>query len=545
MNAVAEARPASRARLGLLLAAIFVVAVVLRFWKLRWGLRDGMAFVDELQMWPSYLGAFVPFRWSSFLRADSPAALLYPSFHGFLSGGAVAVAHALGLVPAPSANVFPALYVARLVAAAASLANVALIGVLAWRLATPRAGLIAAALAAVVPVEAMQAHYVSVDPLLGLCTTLALLCACELARRGTVPLALAAGGAAGLAFGAKYTGLVTFGACGWAILEVCARERSVVPLLRLLPAAVAGFALLVFLACPPCVLQSELMFRAIGGLSSISSASYLAFWNVQLVPTLGWYGRPYVYQLVAGLPFGFGWPLYLAALAGVVAALRRRDVADRVLLVTLAAYFLSIGMSFVVEATRYYIPMVPIVIVLVARMVDGLRAPRLRTGLVVAVWAYTALFTLTQVQRYSFAQQMRLASWVKEALPAPAPGTKHRVAYPQGLDPYYGLRQPVIWAGMTPVAAPSGRWLDDRPEVFVMPELTAIRLKRDAPGSTDAQALAALESGASGYRPVATWRSHYLQSGFYTWLDPAFAGDYAQGEIGFTVYLRPDLAGAS
>jgi hypothetical protein len=286
------------------------------------------------------------------------------------------------------------------------------------------------------------------------------------------------------------------------------------------------------------------MFRAVGGLSSISSASYLAFWNVQLVPTLGWYGRPYLYQLVAGLPFGFGWPLYLTALAGVVAAVRRRDVADRVLLVTLAAYFLSIGMSFVVEATRYYIPMVPIVLVLVARMVDGLRAPRLRTGLVVAVWAYTALFTLTQVQRYSFAQQMRLASWVKEALPAPAPGTKHRVAYPQGLDPYYGLRQPVIWAGMTPVAAPSGRWLDDRPEVFVMPELTAIRLKRDAPDSADARALAALESGATGYEPVATWRSHYLQSRFYTWLDPAFAGDYAQGEIGFTVYLRPDLAGA-
>ena len=83
-----------------------------------------------------------------------------------------------------------------------------------------------------------------------------------------------------------------------------------------------------------------------------------------------------------------------------------------------------------------------------------------------------------------------------------------------------------------------------------MPELTAVRLKRDDPGSPDTEQLARLESGATGYKPVATWRSHYLQSGFYTWLDPAFTGDYAQGEIGFTVYLRPDLmrpglAGAS
>ena len=545
---VARRRPS--ARTVLVVAGILAVAVVLRFWKLRWGLRDGMAFVDELQMWPSYLTAFVPLRPTSFLREDSPAALLYPAFYGFLSGGAVAVTHALGMIPAPTANVFPALYVARIVAASASLLNVALIGLLAWRVATPRAGLIAAALAAVVPVEAMQAHYVSVDPLLGLCTTLALLFACELARSGKLLAAVAAGAGAGLSFSAKYTGLVTFGTCGWAILEVCARERSVVPLLRLLPAAIAGFLVFVLFACPPCVLQSDLMFRAIRGLSNISSSSYLAFWNVQLVPTLGWYGRPYVYQLVAGLPFGFGWPLYLTILAGVVAAVRRHDVADRVLLVTLAAYFLSVGMSFVVEATRYYIPMVPIVLVFVARMLDGLRAPRVRTAVLAVVWAYTAVFTLTQVQRYSFAQQMGLASWVKEALPAPAAGTKHRVAYPQGLDPYYGLRQPLIWAGMTPVAAPSGRWLDDRPEVFVMPELTAVRLKRDDPGSPDTEQLARLESGATGYKPVATWRSHYLQSGFYTWLDPAFTGDYAQGEIGFTVYLRPDLmrpglAGAS
>ena len=113
------------------IVGILVVAVVVRFWKLRWGLRDGMAFTDELQLWPSYLEAFVPLRPGSFLRADAPAALLYPAFYGILSGGSTALAHALGLIPAPQQDVFSALYVARLVAAAASLANVALVGALA------------------------------------------------------------------------------------------------------------------------------------------------------------------------------------------------------------------------------------------------------------------------------------------------------------------------------------------------------------------------------------------------------------------------------
>lgn len=266
---------------ALTVVGIAVVAVVLRIWKLRWGLRAGMAFTDELQLWPSYLTAFVPLRPQSFLREDNPAALLYPAFYGILSGFATAVAHAVGLIPAPRQDIFSAIYVARLVSAGASLLNVLLVGLLGWRIGSPRAGLLAAALAAVVPVEAMQVHYASVDPLLGVCTTLTLLLACQLVLRPSGWTALAAGAAAGLAFSAKYTGLIVFGSCGWAMLEVSIRERSLRPLLRMLPFAALGFLAALLLACPPCVLQSAFMFRAISGLSNISSTSYLHFWSVE------------------------------------------------------------------------------------------------------------------------------------------------------------------------------------------------------------------------------------------------------------------------
>src|SRR5690606_14368706 len=196
-----------RRRVGLVLVglAIAVLAIAARYWRLRWGLTLGMAFTDELQMWPSYLNAFVPLRPESFLRADQPGAMIYPAFYGFLSGLAVAVAHGLGLMAAPQADVFSALYMARLVAATASTLNVLAVFVLGWRAFSPQVGLLAAAFMAVVPMEAMQTHYASPDPLLELCVTLALIAVCELARaqgRVRIALALAAGAASGLAFSA-------------------------------------------------------------------------------------------------------------------------------------------------------------------------------------------------------------------------------------------------------------------------------------------------------------------------------------------------------
>ena len=128
----------------------------------------------------------------------------------------------------------------------------------------------------------------------------------------------------------------------------------------------------------------------------------------------------------------------------MVWALRRHRPIDRVLLVTLAAYFLSVGMSFVLEAPRYYIPMVPILMVF-ARACSTSCARRGSAFAVFAcVWLYAAAFTVSQVARYSFSQQKDLAHWVKTVLPPRAAGApRARVAYPQGVDPYYGLRQPI------------------------------------------------------------------------------------------------------
>lgn len=521
-------------------ATVVLVAGALRFWRIGWGLDLGMAFTDELFTWPRYLYAFVPLRPESLLRPETPNAMVYPAFFGFLAGSAAALAHALGLMGAPQQDLFHALLLARLISAFAGTLNVLAVGFLAWRFYAPQVGLLAAALMAVVPLEAMQTHYVSTDPMLGLFVTVALILACELQRRGATWLAAAGGAAAAFAFGTKYTGLIALGAVLWASLEVALRARSVRPLLRLVPAALAAFAVALTIACPPCVLQSHLMLQAMRFHGMSSSFANVFFWNVQLVPSLGWYGRPYLYQLVAGLPFAMGWPLYLAALGAVVHAARRRTPPDRVLLVTAGAYFLTIGTAMILEAQRYYLPLFPALVVLAARALAD-AAARLPRGAAVAIVGgillYTGALAFSQVARFSYDQQHAVVGWVKERF-ARDGAEKVRVAYPAGLDAYFGLRQPVIRAGMEPVPVPVERWLDPGADVLVVPEWLAIRIRRDWPHSDEARALDRLESGAAGWVPAARWRSDYLTSGLYTALDPIFAADLVQGEIGFTVYVR-------
>src|SRR5204863_272339 len=122
-------------------------------------------------------------------------------------------------------------------------------------------------------------------------------------------------------------------------------------------AVLAGFTLVVPLACPPCVLHADRMLAAMTRFHTVTEMGW-PFQNNYLVPSLGWYGRPYLYQLVAGLPFGLGWPLAVVALAGGVVALRRHDLADRIALAALLPYFLVICTSRV-TFSRHLLPLVP------------------------------------------------------------------------------------------------------------------------------------------------------------------------------------------
>src|SRR5262249_43024831 len=145
----------------LVLAAISLVAIGVRFWRLSYGLASGCYFPDERGVWASYYFAFRTPSLASLFGHD----LNYPTLHGYLVGSTVALAERFGWI-GPGRDYLGAIQVARCISAVLGLFTVAVVGRLAWSAYGAAAGLLAAALMAIAPFEVIQTHFVSVDILL-------------------------------------------------------------------------------------------------------------------------------------------------------------------------------------------------------------------------------------------------------------------------------------------------------------------------------------------------------------------------------------------
>lgn len=531
-----EPARAPATRPGVVLGTIVVLAFAVRAWRIGWGLDHDLVFPDEPAFWKSYLFAFSPPSWGS----PFGHSLFYPPLYGYLSGLAVALARGLGGIPAGQ-DLSAALLIARWVSVLASVATVLVVGRAAARIGGRDVGLLGAALMASIPLEAMQTHYASCDPLLG--TTVALLClaGCAFTRDRDAWRAAATGAALGLAFATKYNAIVLGAVPAWVVLEVAFTERSPKRVALLAAAVLGGFVVATALACPPWLFETR---RVLGQMRWINFMSTVGNWlpaNNNVSPDVGWYGAsPYLYRLFASLPFALGWPLWLAALAGVGLALWRHDAFDRVLLAGAGAYFALLGQTNVSFA-RYVVPLLPVLAILTARMLAVLPVRRAaRATIALGIVAYGFALGFSQVARFSYDQQIAVAAWIRAAFPAQA-WPELRVVVPEHVAPYFQLSAPLARVGLAQRTAKPQHWLDDRPEVFVLPEWYATSVRRDRARAEQRADLDRLESGEAGYVESARWESSYLQQDLYTWIDPAFASDLYMGAIGFRVYVRDDL----
>jgi len=445
-----------------------------------------------------------------------------------------------------------AVIVARCVSGVAGIGSVLLVGALGRRMESKAAGLAAAALLAVVPIEVTQTHYVSVDVLQNVFITLTLIAGCAPVVGASHLWAALGGVGAGLAFATKYNALLAGAAPAWAILEIAWRRRSVLPLLTMGTALAGGLLAAVTLGCPPCVLNPDRLAQAISFHTSTSFSSAAASFGANPSPEIGWHARPYVYRLVAGLPFALGWPLALLALVGVVAAVRRGRATDRVVLAALVASFVVIARSPIVYP-RYLLPLVPPLVVLAAIAVVQGREPRpgerrdsrrlVWLAIAALVWLYSAAFAWSLTGLYSHRQQAAVGAWLRvQAEACAARGVRLSVGYPK--SNYYALDEFLRQVDADVHSQHPGSWFATVPDVFIVPDWAAtnIRLRRLYANAELERDLRRLEDPAGEYVRVARWSSRYLQEGFYTRLDPSFATALERGEIGFSVYARRSLA---
>ena len=525
------------AKTGAVLVAVACTAGLLRFWKLGWGLSAGLYFPDERLVWTSYFLAFDPVQWASFVRPDRPMAFVYPSLFGNISGLGAALSRAFGWTAAPDVNIFDSIYVARFVAAAGSFLTVGFVVLAGRRLFDARTGLAAGLLAAVVPMEATQAHYANVDSLLVCLVAAQILAATQIATTGAKRWSLAGGLIAGLAFGTKYTGLALTSLLAWATLEIAVKQRALGPIVPAVIGSLIGFALGFAAACPACLIQNEVWFEALELLTVATDPAKLFLGEASLVPTLGWIGRPGLWQIFAALPFMLGWPLWLLSMAGIALAIVRHGLADRILLLTIAVFLLPTATS-TIDAVRYLLPLGPALIVLAARAATALPRRSLQFGLLGSIFLYSLTLSFSQLSRLNYDQQGAVAHWLRTELQPQRNDGAPRITAPAELWPYYRLAEPTRQAGVRVTPLPPERWFESGVEVVVLPEPYLVRMQRSYPESPRALAVERLIDGEGGYREVGRWESDYFDRASYVRLDPDFAGDLLLGEMGFRIYRR-------
>jgi 4-amino-4-deoxy-L-arabinose transferase-like glycosyltransferase len=412
-----------------LLAAILLLALVLRLDGIAWGLPHSLINVDEYVV--------VPKAFSVAQGNVNPQFFLYPSFFFYLLAALdLAAAPLLWLTREGSplatgtfvVDPYPYYLLGRLLSATFGVASVYVvyrIGRVAYGRPT---GLLAALALAVLPLHVAYSHMAVTDVTATAIALAALWFVAEAAGGRGRRWLIAGAAAAGLATSTKYNlGMLVLPATVAAVYA-CREEaasrvadgaRAARVWLRLLAARLYGPMLAAFiLGSPFVVLDAPHFFSDFIKQNRIQDRGWLGYENVP---------NGFVYNLTTNLAGTLGFVLLILALAGLAWALWRRTRFDLILAPYVLVYFLYIS-TWKALADRYLLPILPLLVLLAVRLcVDAVRLPKKgRTAAAVAVAGVLAvalgapLVSSLEFNGTLAGADTRLTAkaWVEENLPA-------------------------------------------------------------------------------------------------------------------------------
>jgi 4-amino-4-deoxy-L-arabinose transferase-like glycosyltransferase len=315
------------------LAGILLVAAVLRFWAIDFGMAYPRARPDE--------GTAIGHAVAILAGDPNPHFFNWPSLTLYVFAAAYAVAKAAGIALSGAHYVL----IARGIVALAGVATVLATAAIARTLADRATAAIAALFLAVTPLHVRDSHFAMTDVLMTLWVTLSMalmMRAVDTRRRGFFA---AAGVAGGLATSTKYSAGV--------IVAIAAAAPAIASAAMFLAAWAAGF-----LAGTPFAL---LDFPAFSGDVSYERAHLSGGHTVLL-------GRGWLYHLHTTLPHGLGIAVFVAALCGIPIVASRYGKRALVPAIFATVFYLSMGAGRTVFF-RYAMPLLPIACVLAAAAV--------------------------------------------------------------------------------------------------------------------------------------------------------------------------------
>lgn len=341
------------------LGVVMALALGLRLWGLGFGLPNVHCRPDESTLVNKAVA----------IAAGSldPHFFNYPSLQFYLLAVLYGAAYVLGRVagvisgPGEAQRLFitePQVFymVARAVTAVTGTAAVALVYAIGRRLGSRRAGLLAALFLSVAFLHVRDSHFATVD----VPATTYALAGCALALRyrdrPSYPLLCAAAACFGLAASTKYN-LVLLGSVLLAAIWLGERRQA----WRATLVAGSTMAAAFVVTTPYAVLSFGTFWRDVSYERSHFAAGHAGF---SPGPGLGW-----LYHLRVSLRYGLGVPLLVAGMAGAVRMAWRHKRGDVAVVTGLLVYLAVAGSGQTVFA-RYALPMVPLLCVTAAMLVD-------------------------------------------------------------------------------------------------------------------------------------------------------------------------------
>ncbi|MEK6874464.1 MAG: glycosyltransferase family 39 protein, partial [Nanoarchaeota archaeon] len=450
-----------------------------------------------------------------------------------------------------------------------------------------RAGLLAALLLALNPLDVIESHYFSLDVPMTFWLMIVMLCSVHILYTGRRIWYILGGICIGIAAATKYPGLIGIVPLGIAHLLWCWKDlkestrglynrlynflRSL--LSKNLVCSLIGFVLASAIGVPYAVLEPTTFANNIITTYTISSGQSVPIPSDYNLGLASWLLHPnnklYLYQLIAAIPFSLGIALFGLLGISIVLMIRYTQWKSTLLLLSLPLAYLIIVGRWNLVFLRYMLPIIPVLLLccaigyrIINKMTKHNWAPIILTFIII----YTTLFTATLDYKFNDTiddgflyvwQNIPEHSVIATTLWSPLRYTplQDPAAFINGTlnnKEIIKKRQNDITHNDTIIVPlclhgickeysvvtmfnPSKTWLDTyNPDYIILSSLITIGDDapiRDPNADNERSFYKRFNQCQSGYYTIAEFDRPYLTEKFYTILDPRFKSLYASPKI--------------
>jgi len=401
-----------------------------------------------------------------------------------------------------------------------------------------KAGFIAAIFMAILPLHIWDSHFGTTDIGLAFWTTLALWFGIKTYQNPSKKYFLAGGLVIGLAIGVKFNGaLAAIYLMTSAAITVWERRISWLKAVQFLILAFFGTVIAFFIASPYSFLDYPHMVGAF--LKEFQHSTGRGHFGFDLQAE-GWQYHPYLYQLSVAFPFSLGLLFWIASLIGIFFIVVKHTFKKTLLLLSFSVLYFCIVASWKFVPIRYYLPILPPLIIITAYFFSQLleKSPRWGAVFFAVVFTYTLIFSITTTDRFSHDTRLEAAAWAVQNL---KPGSEIVI-----VDPHFGYSYaPVFDVKLFRPSAISlssieskikNRSLSPR-SIFCLSSLDYDRYYRKKDDQIGIRIWDSIRKQPGAFHKIKEFDDWFLNKPFYGQLDPMFKGYFVSPTIEFYQYL--------